>query len=127
MDYTFSLEKEYFRLLAPIFITEEGLYKELPEDVGFAYLEAEVVYYIVMVTESGEMRVQSYYNPPAKDKDGKVGGPVMFGTTTFYTEAGPSTTKLELTRAYNPRIDGATRTMYDSMWAALVADTPGWY
>lgn len=127
MSYTFSLEKEYFRLLAPIYITEEGLYKELPEDVGFAYLEAEVVYYVVLVSDSGEMRVQSFYNPPAKNKDNKVGGPVKFGATTFYTESGPGSTVLELTKAYNPRLTGATRTMYDAMWSALVADTPEWY
>lgn len=127
MSYTFTLEKEYFRLFAPIFITEEGLYKELPDDVGFAYLEAEVVYYVVMATDSGEMRVEQYSNPPARGKDGRVGGPVQFGTTTYYTEAGPGTAKLELTKAYNPRLPAPQRAMYDAMWAALIADTPGWY
>ncbi len=129
MAHTYIKSKEYFRLQGKLYISETGLFKELPDEITDAYLEAQVVYYLVMVTQGGEFHVQTFANMPAQDKDKKIGGPVKFGADTLYTEAGPSVKELVLERVYNPYLSGAEIASFDAVWASLLATTQGgkWY
>lgn len=126
-SHVFSIEKEYFRLVAQIYYTEEGAYKELPVDIDSSYLQLEVVYYIIFATASGELRMFPLANNPAMDKDGVTGGPVEFGSTLLFTEPGLGTLPLTLSRNYNPRLTATERTRMDSLWDNVLASGNKWY
>lgn len=127
MSHIFSIEKEYFRLVAQIYFTEDGAYKELPDNLSSSYIQVEVVYYMMAATSSGEIRVFPYANTPAMNKLDVKGGPVMFGDTVLFTEEGAGTTTLTLSRNYNPRLATEERQRLDIMWNNILATGAKWY
>jgi hypothetical protein len=94
----FEYYKEYYRLYAVLYATDEGLFKEVPDDLSSAQIGIEVVYRICLGTDGGEVRVIDFYNAPAMDKDRQTGGPVMVDDAEWYVEPGDSTTPLVLIR-----------------------------
>lgn len=119
--------REYFRLTGKLYYTEDGAYKEIPDNMTAAYIEVEAVYLIVLGTDAGEFQLQSFANMPAMDKNKTIGGPVTFAGNTLYVEPGPGTVALELTQAYNPYLAAGTVSLFDSYWATLVKREPNWY
>lgn len=125
---TFAQEREFFRLVADIYLSEEGAYKELPDDIASAYIKAEIVYVVVMVSPAGHLRVQSFANTPAMDKTRKVGGPVVYGDKTLYTEAGAGTASLTLRRVDSPYLKASQKSLAAAMFDKLSTATDGkWY
>jgi hypothetical protein len=92
----FEYYKEYYRLYAVLYATDEGLFKEVPDDLASAQIGIEVVYRICLGTDGGEVRVIDFYNPPAMDKERQTGGPVMIDDAEWYVEPGASATPLVL-------------------------------
>lgn len=122
MSHTFLVEKEYFRLVAYLYITEDGVFKELPDDIATGYIKIEAVYVIVFGTAAGDMRAEFIYgNKSAMDKDKKVGGPVAFGSWTMYTEEGEGDSPITLSRSYNTYLTDPERATMDASWANMKA------
>lgn len=110
----FEYFQEYYRVVATLYATDEGLFKELPDDLASAYIEVEVVYRICMANLGGEIRIYDFNNnPPAKNKDRQEGGAVMLDGVEWFTEAGPGGTALDLTTKYSSRFDTGTRAKID--------------
>lgn len=127
MSAAFIKEKEYFRLIGMLYLTEDGAFKEMPDNLSSAYIQVEVVYYIVSTTAAGTFRVQSFANKPAMDKNRKPGGPVIFGEDTMFTEAGDGTKTLTLSRDYNPYLTANERGALDPYWDSMLATGGKWY
>lgn len=120
--HTFTLEKEYFRLVAYLYVTEDGLFKELPDDIASGFIKIEVVYLIVFGTQAGDLRVQEIYgNKAAKDKEKNTGGPVKFGDWTMYTDEGPSSKDLTLSKNFNPFLTANEKSVMDASWQVMKA------
>lgn len=97
----FSYYKEYYRVVAKIYVTEEGLFKEVPEDLASSKLEVEVVYRICVANDGGELQVIDFLNnPPAMGADRKVGGPVTIDGKEWFTEPGEGTSTLACVTRY---------------------------
>lgn len=121
-------EREFFRLVADIYLSEDGAYKELPDDIAAAYIKAEVVYVIVSMSPAGHLRVQSFANPPVMDKGRAVGGPVTYDGATLYTEPGAGGTALPLRRVDSPYLSTSQKALATAMFAKLSDATDGkWY
>lgn len=110
----FEYFQEYFRVVGTVYATDEGLFKELPDDLASSYIEVEVVYRICMANLGGEIRVYDFTNnPKAKDKERKEGGVVTIDGTEWFTEEGPGTTTLSLGTKYSSVFDEGTKAKID--------------
>lgn len=101
---SFEYYREYYRVAATLYATDEGLFKEVPEDLASASIGIEVVYRICFYTEGGEIKIMDCTNPPAKDKDRAEGGPVTVDGDEWYVEEGEGTTELALTTRFSPHL-----------------------
>lgn len=132
MSHTFSRQKEYFRLVATLFATEGGVYKELPDDIATAYIEVDVVYAIVMVSPSGEFSTLSFAPTPAMDKNGLPGGDVFYSTgvgldVLMFTEPGDGSTALILEQVMSPYLTEDEESLFATLWENLLSEAQQWY
>lgn len=127
MSHVATRLREYFRLTGKLYLTEDGSFKEMPDNQTSAYIEVQAVYLLVLASDAGEFQLQSFANLPAMDKAKVIGGPVTFGANTLYTEPGPGTTALVLEQQYNPYLSPSQMTLYEAYWRTLVAREPQWY
>lgn len=113
----FIYYREYFRVVALAYLTEEGTFKEQPESITSPVLTVEVVYRICVSTAGGELQIVDFDNPPMMDKDKKVGGDVTIDGEVWYTEDGPGSTATPCTLRYSTMapssLQATARFMYD--------------
>jgi len=95
MSMSFLYYREYYRVQATLFVTEEGLFKEVPDDITTGVLSVEVVYRLCTASKGGELFIQDFFNPPAMDKTRKKGGKVLIDGKEWYEEPGDGSTELK--------------------------------
>lgn len=119
MSTSFEYYKEFYRVQAKLYLSDEGMFKELPEDLIVPYIEVNVVYRIVLADRAGRLRVQDFCNPPAMDKDRNIGGPVTIkgSSKTWFTEPGNGTKGLECEEVYSYILNG------DQAWFAAAEES----
>lgn len=98
----FIYYREYFRVKATAYITEEGAFKEKPENLATPLMEVDVIYRICVATEGGELQIVDFANKPLLDKDKKPGGPVKVDGKDWYVEEGEGTTPTECETVFSP-------------------------
>lgn len=123
----FTGYREFYRWVATIGITEEGMFKEdeIPDDVVSSVLYVETVYRIVLVDASGQLTYMDFDNPPAMDKERNPGGPVILdgAEEPLYTEDGSGAATLTLSRRESSRLPDAWRSRAKQMEA--IAESEG--
>lgn len=77
---------EYYRVVATLHITAEGLFRELPDNLKEGSYEVEVVYRICFVDNAGRIKIQDFNNPPTKDKTKALGGLVTLDGVPWFDE-----------------------------------------
>jgi len=109
--------REYYRLVATLGVTEEGLFKEdqIPDDVVSSVLYVETVYRVVLTDAAGQLTYMDFDNPAAMDSERDTGGPVILDGETLYTESGPSTVPLTLVKKFSQRLPEGWKARADQM------------
>lgn len=113
----FIYYREYFRVISTAYVSEEGLFKERPENVTTPMIEVTLVYRIAVVTEGGEIQIVDFDNQPMMDKDKKKGGPVLLDGEEWYVEEGDGTTPLECRTVISSRLPGNVKSVAEFMYA----------
>jgi len=112
----FIYYREYFRVVGTAYVSEEGIFKERPENVTTPLIEIPVVYRICVATAGGELQIVDFANPPMLDKDKQAGGPVMVDGKEWYVEPGPSTTPLECTTVFSENLPENLKAVAEYMY-----------
>lgn len=112
----FIYYREYFRVVAKAYISEEGVFKERPENVTTPLIEVDVVYRVCVSTLGGELQVIDFANEPMMDKEKKKGGPVKVDGVEWYVEEGDGTTPLECKTVYSPLIPDSMKAVAQFMY-----------
>lgn len=112
----FIYYQEYFRVVATAYVSEEGMFKERPENVTTPLIEVPVVYRVCVVTPGGEIQIVDFSNPPMMDKEKKKGGPVTIDGHDWFVEDGTGTTPLECKTIYNDTLPGNTKAIAQFMY-----------
>jgi hypothetical protein len=113
----FIYYREYFRVIATAYVSEEGIFKERPANVTTPMIEVTLVYRIAVVTDGGEIQIVDFDNPPMMDKDKKKGGPVRIDGKEWYVEGGDSATPLECKTVISSRLPGNVKSVAEFMYA----------
>lgn len=112
----FIYYREYFRVIATAYVSEEGIFKERPENVTTPMIEVTLVYRIAVVTDGGEIQIVDFDNPPMMDKDKKKGGPVKLDGKDWYVEDGESATPLQCRTVVSSRLPSNVKAVAGFMY-----------